>query len=95
MIPIKKSHKVFISEIFKERGYIKTKKGTDSSHQGWEIRLSIIDKKEEKLVKEVLEHYGFYCGKSFKKHNRFIVPIYGKEQAQSFLNNFGIRKKRK
>ncbi len=56
--------------------------------KGYEVRLTVKDKNELLEVNILLNKAGFKAGKSFKKNNKYVQPIYGKgavEKFQSFL----------
>ena len=62
-------------------GYTKYKKG-------WEVRLILKDGDEVAIVCSLLRKVGLAPGKSFRKGNRWAVPIYG-EEAVSSLRKWG------
>lgn len=52
--------------------------------RGYEVRLSA-HPEELSNLSALLHRTGFKPGTPFPKGNRFVVPLYGKEQVQRFL----------
>jgi len=86
-----------LRRIYEERGYIRVKiaKRQDGKRSGWEIRLALLDGKEEAKVRTILMELGFKVGRTFPKHSRLVIPIYGKAQVEEFLKRVKPRKKSK
>lgn len=82
-----------LRRIYKERGYLKQKQGTKTSHSGWEIRLATLNEKEARAVRKALRSLEYTVGKPYKKHSRIIIPIYGEDQVNSFLDDISVGKR--
>lgn len=52
--------------------------------KGYEVRLVANDENELVEINSLVEEAGFRVRKPFKKHNRFIQPIYGKKIVAKF-----------
>lgn len=64
---------------------IRMLKGQDYK-KGYEVRLVAINKKGLLKIKSFLKKAGFKPGKPFQKNTQFVIPIYGKEVFEKFLN---------
>lgn len=79
-----------LSKYFKLNGYFRVPneklrklKGRDYK-KGYEVRFVVNDKKELFKIISLLNKAGFKVGKSFKKSNKYVQPIYGKEAVEKF-----------
>ncbi|MEW6685195.1 MAG: hypothetical protein AB1393_03195 [Candidatus Edwardsbacteria bacterium] len=75
----------FIRRLYEERGYLKIKRQTHTSHQGQELRFSTTSQSEANSLKKAMKALGFKSGKPFEKHSRIIIPYYGAEQVLNFF----------
>ncbi len=89
----KATAKAYLREYFKERGYLKIKKPSRTSHGSYELRFSTSHAKEKVKVLEAMKVLGFTPGRVFAKHSQTIVPYYGAEQVEAFKKMVGVRKK--
>ena len=53
--------------------------------KGYEIRISLQDKKESEIMKAILKKRGIISGNPYKKHKRIILPLYGEDNADVFM----------
>jgi hypothetical protein len=54
--------------------------------KGYEVRISINDIEEVKILKDILRKKHITFGNPYNKHKRTILPIYGKENTSAFAN---------
>lgn len=68
-------------------GYIRVKMDgrLGGKRTGWEIRLSMPSKREADKVRTLLKKVPLRAGKTFEKHKRFVIPLYGRRQVEIFL----------
>ncbi|GAB4301097.1 MAG: hypothetical protein Kow0098_29010 [Ignavibacteriaceae bacterium] len=91
-----KSRKQQLKDLFKEGGCfivpdpVRQKKEGQNYRKGYEIRFSVY-KTEEKKLRQVLKESELNPGKGFKKGNKVVVPVYGKESYLKFKKLTGIR----
>ncbi len=65
---------------------IKRRKKENANYKkGNEIRISLNDIKEVKIIKVILQKKDITTGNPYKKHKKIILPIYGKENTTAFL----------
>lgn len=79
-----------LAEYFNRNGYFRIPdqklqrlKGEDYK-KGYEVRLAADNKKELSEIKNLLIKTGLKPAKHFKKNNKYIQPIYGKEAVEKF-----------
>ena len=68
----------------------KRAKGKDNYKRGYEVRMSAAPKELAQLQR-LLKSAGIEPGAPFAKSSRLVVPIYGREQTERFLNLIGVR----
>lgn len=73
--------------LYEEHGYIRVKMDNrlGGKRTGWEIRLSLPTRKEAEGVRGSLRKLRLKAGRLFAKHDRYVVPLYGRRQVESFL----------
>jgi len=52
--------------------------------KGWEVRLSIKSLDDVEIVRGLLVDIGFKPGRPFRKHTRWVLPLYGKNTVERF-----------
>lgn len=52
--------------------------------KGWEIRLVVKTQEETAMIRQLLQQVGLKGGKPFRKHSRWVQPIYGKKAMEQF-----------
>jgi len=65
--------------IYKRRKLLKS-----DYKKGYETRISIKDIDEVRMMKSILIMKCITSGKPYKKHKRYILPIYGEEKTTAF-----------
>ena len=77
----------FLQSLFERSGYIRTKRETHAgtSHPGFEIRLVVRDRAEERAAKTAMNELGLTPGRSFPKWDRYVIPFYGRRQVERFV----------
>ena len=54
--------------------------------KGYEVRLVTNDEKELLKLSSLLDKAGFKVSKPFRKNNKYVQPIYGKDAVEKFQN---------
>ncbi|MBI3098494.1 MAG: hypothetical protein HYY93_09680 [Planctomycetes bacterium] len=77
----------FLQSLFERSGYIRTKRetGHGTSHPGFELRLVVRDRAEERAAKSAMNALGLTPGRSFPKWDRYVIPFYGRRQVERFV----------
>jgi hypothetical protein len=77
----------FVGQSFAAGGYLRmpdTERAGDTSYRkGWEARLTADDEESLAFLREQIAKVGLTPGKAFKKHNKHVVPIYGREAVET------------
>lgn len=79
-------------QFLRRSGYLRLpdeeRRQKDGQHykKGYEIRLVLNSQRELATVRRSLRKIGIKPAKSFKKHKRWVQPIYGKSAVESFHN---------
>lgn len=78
--------------LFNECGYVRQKSeeryrdlGYDVYKKGSEVRLVLASAAAVKEVQALLREVGLNPGKPFRKHSRYVQPIYGAASVEWFL----------
>lgn len=94
----RKRVKQLLARFFRRNGYFRipdkklhVKLGEDYK-RGYEVRLVANDRKELKEINSLLTETGFKTGKPFKKNNKYVQPVYGKESVQKFKSILNDKK---
>ncbi len=53
-------------------------------HKGYEVRISVVTALEAERLRVLVERLGLRAGRSYAKHRRVVVPIYGKDAVDYF-----------
>ena len=61
------------------------KLGYNKYKKGYEVRLVAQDEKEMAVLEKALKAAGFRHGKPYAKNRQTIIPIYGREQVERFV----------
>lgn len=59
--------------------------GNKNYKRGWEIRLTANDEAEVTEIRDLLKASGFSPGKPYSKHLQTILPLYGRETSEKFI----------
>jgi hypothetical protein len=65
---------------------MKEKLGYKKYKKGYEVRLVAQNEKELAALEKALKAAGFKHGKPYPKNKQTIIPIYGKEQVERFID---------
>ena len=89
MTSVTKDHEVLVrmflrNGVFRRPNKKRMKEGSKHYKKGYEIRWTAFNKGEEILILQKLNKLGFKHGKSFKKVNRIIIPVYGYDSTMEF-----------
>ena len=90
-----------LAEFFRYRGWCQSparrslrKKLGPKYKRGWEIRLAAASQAELRQLRRLLRLAGFTVGRPFRKVNRIVQPLYGREQVTRLLEVVGPIPKR-
>ena len=76
----------FLRDLFERSGYVRIKQDRGArSHHGYELRLAVNGRLEEKAVRSASAALGLRPGRSYTKWNREVLPFYGRRQVELFL----------
>jgi hypothetical protein len=85
-----------LREFYKRSGWVQARpdpklraKRKANYKRGYEVRVAVASKQELAEVQRLLNQSGLKPGKPFKKVNRIVLPIYGKESVERFLELVG------
>lgn len=85
-----------LRKLFLDGGYVRKQSraqikeyGTDVYKKGHEVRLTLGSMTQAREVQQLLEVVGLRAGKPYAKHSRVILPIYGAEAVDWFLERIG------
>lgn len=81
---------------YETRGYIRVKmdQRQGGKRSGWEIRLRASSVKEARLWSASLKLIGLRPGRAYQRSaSTIVVPLYGREQVESFLRRLKPRSK--
>ena len=76
--------------LYRESGYMRVpnlnrrEKEPRDYKKGYEIRIAADTLREIREIRKLLRQVDIQGGKPFKKHSRWIQPIYGKEEMREF-----------
>jgi len=79
-----------LAQLYQRHGYMRVPNETRRKEEGskykkgYEIRLVAKTQREIAMLRRLLRRAGLKGGKPFKKHNRWVQPIYGKQAMDRF-----------
>jgi len=89
----KEKAQLALRDLFEERGFVRTadleKRRRETAvkyKKGYEVRLTADSEDELSRIRRLLETAGFKPGKPFRKHSRWIQPVYGRSVVEWFLD---------
>ena len=82
--------------MYRQSGYVRRfspkrrkRVGSFLYKKGFEVRLVLTSEEELREARRLLEAVGLRPGKPFRKHSRFVQPVYGKIALDWFITHAG------
>lgn len=83
----------WLKALFDERGYIRVRDPGSQRHGSYEVRFSVVNREEERRVRQILKKMGISAAASYPKHSRTVVPVYGRVEVARIMKEIGARPK--
>jgi len=80
--------KALLRERYERRGYVRYKDAVAKGikRTGWEVRLYAYDRTDLRRLVAALKRLAFRPGNAYAKAPGWIVPVYGRDQVERFLD---------